>query len=163
MGEVQGLKELMNGIEEVKSEINRLAVSAVREAKNYAEKELPKRYSRILSLYYADYEPNIYARTGQLYGASYTLYTHSSSKGLRACVGIKLTPEDMSYKSGYSSEQVIEDYMDGWHGGRQSGIPAGFSPYGLFENSVQSLVSEICSNEDIIASAKAKANLRILR
>ena len=161
-----GAEVEIQGIDKLMEELDRLAVGIVKGAKNYTEKEIPERYARILSMYYADYEPNSYVRTGQLYSRSFMPYSYSSDKGLRAFAGILLTPQDMSYKTRYPSEQVIEDYLEGWHGGYQAGIPASFNPRGLVQSCVRSVVDEICHGnvgEGIIATAKSKAKLQMLK
>jgi hypothetical protein len=149
-------------LKDLEDDLYNLGVAISREVAMYAKTELTVQYRSILQDYYADYNPVVYERTNQLLNDSYSPY-YKSPHGTISYGGVLLRPERLEYKTGYPGEDVISDFLNGWHGGS---IPAGFNPYMRLLRRRDVIFADICDGEtgqNLIKQAKKKVNLKVLQ
>lgn len=158
----------------LENELHALAVSFSRTVAQYSKNALVEAQASILNRYYQDVwwspTPKRYHRTKQLLKQSYK-GIYKSPHGTNSFGGIAFTPERMHYDK-FSSEQVVEDFLSGWHGGQANAsrypelnLQASFVPYTELLRVRDNIVEDICSGSvgvQLFDIAKQQAKLSII-
>lgn len=163
MAEVD-VKLKIDGLDTLDRDFKNFAVAMSRESAQYAKAGMQQTYRDILDRFYSEYTPKVYERTYQLLHSSYHAYYHSPH-GVISHAGIELTPTRMKYENNFEPSQVIEDFLDGMHGGRIS-VDGAEAPYDALCRLTDLMIDGMCegkTRDDLIAKAAKTANLSILK
>lgn len=115
-----------NNVEGILNEILKsyksIATKAIKGAARKGQKDIIKEAERYLQLYYDSYDPHYYNRTYSLQHALTPIFNNNStSKNIVVEFGIEYNPGALEgkYKGGISSEQILDNFLVGNHGGAQ--------------------------------------------